>query len=141
MNNKNLAVVLFAAVMTITIGMQPVYAQTATGTATVEPKTCGLDLTAGTTVNYGILIAGSLSVNPAFLLPVTNTGNSDGDVSLIGQDWTEQANQTNTVMLVNQTHWSANAPIDNQGSYDTAVDLSKTVNTIFGPSPPNTPSP
>jgi len=119
MNGKTLAVALFAAVLTVTIGMQPIHAQTVTGTAIIEPKTCGLIFTSNF-INYGPLLNGQLSFGAPLNATYTNTGNSPGNVTIAATNWLN--NTDGQVMGSYYTHISS-SEITGQAAYDNALGL------------------
>jgi sugar lactone lactonase YvrE len=81
----------------------PVTVSQVTGQVTLIAGTCGINIVSGAPINYGSLIAGSVSTEQTVVLQ--NTGTVPGTLAVHGTDWLDGSSTSQ--MLVGSTKFSA----------------------------------
>ncbi|OLE44333.1 MAG: hypothetical protein AUF73_01440 [Thaumarchaeota archaeon 13_1_20CM_2_39_11] len=100
-----------------------------TGQLTVVAGSCGINVVSGAPINYGSLIAGSISTEQTVVLQ--NTGTVSGTLAVHGTDWLDGSSTSQ--MTVGNTKFSTSAGIT-YASKTALTTSDQTVGTI-NPSP------
>src|SRR2546428_10124663 len=96
----------------------------ATGQVTVIAGSCGINIVSGSPINYGSLIAGSISTEQTVVLQ--NTGTVSGTLAVHGTDWLDGSSTSQ--ILVGNTKFSTSSGTYASKTALTTVD--QTVGTI-----------